>query len=331
MNKLIWIFIFLGAMTPSTIFAQIPVNYDESLMPSFTLPNPLVLDNGETIKSAKEWEKVGRPAVLQLFSDHVQGRNPLSAKVKIQAEVRKINNEALGGKAISKQIRLSFPTISATHFLDVLLYIPKNASAPSPVFIGLNFDGNHTTTTEKDVFLTASWTSSKTDNYRATEATRGSSRKRWPLDEIIAHGYAVATAHYCDLEADHEEGWKTGLRSLLTPAQRDAWSGIGVWAWSMSRMLDYLIENEPLTAAKSKAIAIGHSRLGKAALWAAAQDTRFAMIVSNNSGEGGAALSRRWYGETVEHLNTRFPHWFCAKYKNYSKNVAAMPVDYHEL
>ncbi|MEZ4905606.1 MAG: hypothetical protein R2822_29515 [Spirosomataceae bacterium] len=172
-------------------------------------------------------------------------------------------------------------------------------------------------------------TKAAVNNNRAAKP-RAEADRRWPMQEIIDRGYAVATAYYGDLEADHAEGWKTGIRSVLTTNQRDQWSALGVWAWSMSRMIDYLINNEASIDTR-KIIGLGHSRIGKAALWAGAEDSRFAVVISNDSGEGGAALARRWIGETVEHLNTSFPHWFCAKYKEYNKNVAALPVDQHEL
>ena len=312
---------------------KIPVNYDEAQMPSYNLPDPLLLPNGKAITSKEVWEKTGRPAILKLFAENVYGVNPFSGPVKIASEVKSVNENALGGKAVSKQITLRFPEISPTLALHILLYLPKN-TPKAPVFVSLNFTGNHTATHEKDVFITENWVNSGFDktfvNNRATDASRGIAERRWPLEAIIARGYAVATAYYGDLEADHAEGWKTGLRAVLTPEQRDKWSALGVWAWSMSRMVDYLLKNESQIEPQ-KVIALGHSRIGKATLWAGAQDTRFSIVISNDSGEGGAALSRRWIGETVEHLNTQFPHWFCTNYKKYNKTVAELPVDQHEL
>ncbi|AYQ34352.1 S9 family peptidase [Runella sp. SP2] len=328
------LWVLASVCTVFTAVAQkIPVNYDESQMPAYTLPNPLVLSNGKPVTSVSVWEKTRRPELRKLFAEEVYGVNPFPSTIKSTVEVKTVNENALGGKAISKQITLRFPTISPTAALNILLYLPKNAKK-APAFVSLNFTGNHSTTHEKEVLVTENWVNSGFDksfvNNRATETSRGIAERRWPYEAIVARGYAVATAYYGDLEPDHAEGWKTGIRSVLTPEQREKWSALGVWAWSMSRMVDYLIEHEGQIDAK-KIIGVGHSRIGKATLWAGAEDPRFAVVISNDSGEGGAALARRWIGETVEHLNTQFPHWFCANYKKYNKAVAQLPVDQHEL
>jgi hypothetical protein len=196
--------------------------------------------------------------------------------------------------------------------------------------------GNHSVSTEPDIALSTRWLPNRPDgkvvNNRATEAARGVQLSRWPLELIISKGYAVATAYYGDLEPDHPEGWKTGIRSVLGPPtdqKSDNWQAIGVWAWGMSRMLDYL-ETDGSVDAK-RAIALGHSRQGKAALWAGAQDARFAAVISNESGEGGAALARRVFGETIERINTSFPYWFCPQYRTYNNRPEALPIDQHEL
>jgi hypothetical protein len=201
--------------------------------------------------------------------------------------------------------------------------------------MGYNFSGNHTITTDKNVLLGNRWVYYKAKgavNNRATEASRGADTASWQLSTILANGFAVATAYYGDLEPDTSTGFTTGIRSTLKEVlniQPNEWCAMGAWAWGLSRIVDYLQTDKNIDA--RKIALIGHSRLGKATLWAGASDPRIALVVSNESGEGGAALSRRWYGETVQIITAHFPHWFAAKYKTYGDNVNALPVDAHML
>lgn len=218
----------------------------------------------------------------------------------------------------------------------MVLYIPKNTSQPAPVFIGLNFKGNQSIAEDPWIPITPRWVSNVPDlginDNKANASTRGVQASRWPLEMLIDEGYAVATAYYGDLEPDHDDGWKTGIRTTLkseTGLRPEQWGAIGAWGWGLCRMMDYLETDERVDA--TKVVITGHSRLGKAALWAAANDERFAIVVSNDSGEGGAALSRRNYGETVESINRIFPHWFVAKFKTYGSDPSRLPVDQHML
>jgi hypothetical protein len=225
--------------------------------------------------------------------------------------------------------------------MQVMVYLPNNLAGPAPCFVGLSFGGNHAVSREPDVPLSTRWMPAAKGglvvDHRATDASRGSEASRWPLEKILASGFAVATAYYGDLEPDSPDGWKTGLRAALTPAgltppaaQRNGDPGaIATWAWGLSRILDYLATDPAIDA--SRCAVIGHSRLGKTALWAGARDPRFAMVIPNNSGEGGAALMRRNFGETTASMTRAFPHWFTPTYKAYANNPAACPVDQHEL
>lgn len=314
------------AQTATPVF-----NYDEAKAGEYTLPNPLTSDNGKPVKTRSDWEK-RRAGLLQLFAENVYGKTP-TTPVRLRFQTTQTDSNALNGLAIRKQVSIFFADYPQLPPIDVLLYIPKAAKKPVPAFLGLNFCGNHCVTAEADIPLSTRWMSNVDGvviNNRATEKARSTQATRWPVDTILQRGYAVVTAYYGDIEPDYPQGWHSGIRSVLGDTTRaNNWGAIGAWAWGMSRMLDYL-QTEPAIDA-NRVIAIGHSRIGKAALWAGAQDSRFAAVVSNESGEGGAALSRRWYGETVERINTSFPHWFDGNYKNYNKRVADLPVDQHEL
>jgi hypothetical protein len=220
--------------------------------------------------------------------------------------------------------------------MDLLIYLPKSAKGPVPVFMGLNFYGNQTIHADSGIRLSARWMMNDEQmglvNNRATEASRGKDAGKWAVEEIIKRGYGLATAYYGDLEPDHPDGWKTGIRTTLKTElsiHENEWGAIGAWAWGLSRIMDYLETDADVDA--KKVVITGHSRLGKACLWAAANDERFAIVVSNNSGEGGAALSKRWFGETIEKINTSFPHWFAPAFKQYNKHPEKLPVDMHIL
>ena len=316
--------------------AQDPlINYDEAKMPPYTLPDPLQLANGKRITTNEEWMQQQRPAMLQLFADNVYGRMPGKPK-DMHFAVTSIDSSAVGGKAIRKQVTIFFTRASAEPSMEVLLYLPRNVKTPVPVFTGLNFYGNQTVCDDSGINMSTRWAQNDQGKHiehnRGTEASRGTDAGKWQVEEIISHGYALATAYYGDLEPDYPEGWKTGIRTTMKKAltiNEQEWSAMGAWAWGLSRMMDYLETDASVNA--KQVVITGHSRLGKAALWAAANDTRFAIVVSNNSGEGGAALSRRWYGETIKRINTSFPHWFVTKYKQYNDNPHLLPVDQHIL
>jgi hypothetical protein len=198
----------------------------------------------------------------------------------------------------------------------------------APIFIGLNFNGNHTVHSDTGITVTDTWRALNPGKV----VVRASQSDRWQVDTLIAHGYGLATAWYQDLEPDRADGWRSGIRTTLAEPlgiHASEWGALAVWGWGLSRILDWL-ETEPRAAA-DKVIATGHSRLGKAALWGAANDLRFAIVVSNESGEGGAALSRRNFGETVQRINTSFPHWFIEAYKSYNGAPERLPIDQHML
>ncbi|MGZ8525166.1 MAG: glucuronyl esterase domain-containing protein, partial [Chitinophagaceae bacterium] len=307
---LCFVFCFEG-MLMETSAQDILINREETKVPAYILPDPLQGSDGKRVTDSHQWLRQ-RAALLKLFAGNMYGRMPVKP-AHMKFIINNVDSFALGGSAIRKQVTILF-TGTVAPSMDLLIYLPKSAKGPVPVITGLNFYGNQTIHVDSGIRLSSQWAMNDEqkgiiDN-RATEASRGKDAGKWAVEEIIKRGYGLATAYYGDLEPDHPGGWKTGIRTTLKTElsiAENEWGAIGAWAWGLSRIMDYL--ETDATADAKKVVITGHSRLGKACLWAAANDERFAIVVSNNSGEGGAALSKRWFGETIERINTSFPHW----------------------
>jgi hypothetical protein len=261
---------------------------DESKVPPYQeTPLPLT--------TIDNWETVQRPAIYQLFEKNVYGRMP-KTPIAATYTTEESDENALNGEAIKRLITIHFDTAASIH---LMLYLPKKQKR-APVFVGYSFTPNEVTDTSS----------------------------QWPIKTIIARGYGVAVAYYWDVEPDRADGWQSGIRTRLAEAlhiQPYEWSAMGAWAWGLSRIVDYLETNRRVDS--KRLIVIGHSRLGKAAIWAGAGDKRIALVVSNESGEGGAALGKRDYGETIAIINEKFPWWFSPAYKQYGVSPSAMPTD----
>ncbi|QEG34875.1 alpha/beta hydrolase family protein [Bythopirellula goksoeyrii] len=305
-------------------------NYDETKVPSFTLPDLLTLENGDRVSDAETWKNKRRAEIVELLEKHVYGRAPTGESGLHFGEVE-IDDNALGGTAVRKQVKLWFDGNDQELVADLLIYLPKHAEGPVPIFLGLNFAGNHAVADDPDIWLPTSWVPDRdngtVEDNHATDKGRGSQSSRWPIQETLSRGYAVATIYCGDIDPDFDDGFQNGVHALFD--NDDQWGTIAAWAWGLSRALDYFEEDSDID--HSRTAVLGHSRLGKAALWAGARDERFALVISNESGCGGAALSRRRFGETVERINTRFPHWFCKNFHKYNDNEDELPVDQHML
>lgn len=314
---------------------------DEETPPSYLiddpydLPQPLVAEDGTLVKTEQAWFDQRRPETLALFTQHVYGKTPGDVP-ELAFEVLEEDGAALGGKATRRQVRISLASDPAKWGMDLLLYLPAGATS-SPAFLGLNFGGNHTVNADPAIVLTTSWVDndeqfSTTEN-KATEAGRGAQASRWPIEHILERGYAVATLYYGDIDPDFDD-FSNGVHPLFygpgqTQPTSDEWGSLAAWSWGLSRALDYLVTDPGVNGAR--VAVMGHSRHGKAALWAGANDTRFALMVSNDSGELGAAIARRHAGETIAAINEQFPHWFAKNLLPYNENEASLPIDQHQL
>lgn len=279
-------------------------NFDEARVPAYTLPR--LMRRGET---SETWRR-RRLELLELFREHVYGRSPGRPR-QLRFRLLEENSRAMDGAATLKRIAVTSGRAGRRHEFELRLFLPNSTAKPAPLFLLLN-----------------------NRPPGVADPTRGQRSDFWPAEEVIARGYGIAALQVSQLAPDDKEHFRDGVirlyeRRTAAPRAPDAWGALAAWAWGASRALDYF-ERDPRIDAKRVAV-VGHSRGGKAALWAGAQDERFALVIANNSGEGGAALSRRQFGETVAQINQTFPHWFARNFRNYDAREDALPIDQHML
>jgi hypothetical protein len=281
-------------------------NYDESRVAPYTLPDPLA-QNGTTITSVEAW-RARRTEILNLFAANVYGRSP-GRPDRVEFAVLEDNRTAMDGAATLRRIAITSHHGQRSQRFELTLFLPNASSAPAPVFLLINNRPQSN-----------------------TDPTRKEKSGFWPAEQMIARGFGIAAFHYAGLAPDDPQKYRDGVIGMFdsgAEAAQYTWGALGAWAWGASRAMDYFETDSRID--KTRVAVVGHSRGGKAALWAGAQDERFAMVVSNDSGEGGAALSRRDFGETIERINTSFPHWFAAAYKTFNRRAAELPIDQHLL
>jgi len=313
--------------------AQAPAaNYDEAKVPAYALPPLMTAGDGTPVRTAADWEK-RREEIRSLLQTRMFGRAP-GRPDAITFTLEDRDGTALGGKAVRKQVSIRVQGLT----FHVLLYLPAAALKPVPVFVSLGFGPNQTVSVDPGITLRGAWAQHKETGrielQAPQESSRGSAASRWPIETILGRGFGVAIVYYGDIEPDIAGAMSVGIRGKDLRAGQsapdgDEWGAIAAWAWGLSRIVDYLETDRDVDA--TRLAVVGHSRLGKTALWAGATDARFGIVISNDSGEGGAAISRRVFGETVADLNNRFPHWFCGNYRQYGGREAEMPFDAHML
>ena len=307
---------------PASVVAGIPVNYDESKVGTYTLPDALVLSNGKPVRDAKTWNEKRRPEIVRLFEENQFGRAP-GRPAGLSFEVFDKGTPAFDGKAIRRQVTIHFSKDQAGAKADLLLYLPAHASKPVPFLLAVSFSANSNTVDDPGVKPGEVWGPDK----KKIPASQGRKFGKIDVARLMDAGFGFGTIYYGDIDPDFAGGIQYGVRALYPPPAADEWGTISAWAWGLSRAMDYLETDKSVDA---KRVAIhGVSRLGKTVIWAGAHDPRFAMVIASCSGEGGAALSRRNYGETIAHLTapTRYPYQFCANYAKYAQHVDQFPVD----
>jgi hypothetical protein len=317
------------ADTPDAKIADIPVNYTEALAGEPALPDPLVLANGKLVTHAKVWTEQRRPELVRLFAENQYGRVP-DSPAEMSVEVFEKGTPAFDGTAIRKQVTIYFSKDKdAGPHADVLIYLPADATGPVPVILQAAFNANNLAVDDPGVKVGRIWNAQQKQRVPASDGRRFG---RLNVADTVARGFGVATVNYADFDPDTSGAIAHGVRQLFLKADQtepapDEWGTISAWSWGLSRVLDYF-ETDPQVDAKRVAL-FGVSRLGKTMLWTGARDPRFAMIIASCSGEGGAAVSRRNYGETVAHLvaPTRYPYQFAANYAKWADDPDTSPVE----
>ncbi|HEV3144378.1 MAG TPA: acetylxylan esterase [Gemmataceae bacterium] len=292
------------------------------------LPNPLLFLSGKRVETREQWEKERRPELKRLFQHYMYGELP-DFPVQIQATVEREDAKALHGKATLREvtIRVGPPEVPAIH---LLLVIPNGQKGKVPVFVGMNFSGNHALLDDPAIRLPDAWLYPNHPgvvNNRATDAGRGKEVEVWAIDQTIDRGYAVATFYNGDVDPDTPYK-REGMRPYL--AEKGAKPAtIAAWAWGIHRAVDYLLTVKEIDA--HRIAVVGHSRLGKTALLAAAFDERIALAIPLQAGCGGTAPSRAKVGESVKQINDHFPHWFNDEFKKFNSQPEKLPFDQHCL
>jgi len=311
--------------------AGFPVNYEEDSVGNYTLPDVLTLPGGQPVADAATWTQKRRPELVKLFEEIEYGKMP-PRPANLHFHVFDKGTPVFNGKAIRKQVTVYFTKDTSNHKMDILVYLPANAGKPVPLLLAISFVANCQAVDDPGIKMGDVWTR----DGKKIKADQPGRLGKMNIDQFIDAGFGFATIYYGDIEPDFRTGLQYGIRSVyLKPGQAtpapDEWGAISAWAWGLSRAMDYFETDKQIDA---KRVALqGTSRLGKTVLWAGAHDTRFKMVIASCSGEGGAAISRRNYGENIRHITdtSRYYYQFAPNYHSYADRVNSLPFDAHML
>lgn len=267
----------------------------------YQLPDVLVCNDGKSVKNARQWERKRRPEIMSIYEQEMFGKVPEKPQ-GLHFALSCPDQTVYDGKAVRRRVKIWLDA-DEKHGFEVLIHLPVHHDGRIPMFVGLNF--------------------------RSVDDAFDGTRYQWPFEALVDEGFGLAMAFHSSIEPDGDEyaGLSASVRSWYRPAE--SWGAISAWAWGLSRIADYL-ETLPEIDCSRMAV-IGHSRLGKTALWAGANDPRFALVISNNSGCCGAATNARMYGETFKNIFGTFPYWFVPEFGKYVGRDGEFPVDQNAL
>ncbi|NBC66331.1 MAG: alpha/beta hydrolase [Bacteroidetes bacterium] len=308
MKHIIFTYLFFTLITFKGLAQDYELNYDESKVPEYTLPLILETQEGEQVTTVRDWRNTRRPEIMGLYEELVYGQIP-SHFDAIEFDLINENPSAIEGTATLKEVDITVTRNGNSVTIRMNLFIPNAVEGAAPAFLLIN--------------------------HRPAEnidPTRAVQTDFWPVERVIPKGYAMASFHVGDVADDDKETWHHDIVDKLYPEQLnrpDGMKALGGWGWGAMRLMDYFERDSDIN--EDQVVLIGHSRGGKSALWTAANDERFAIVVSNESGCGGAALYKREFSETIKLLNDVRPHWFCDNLEQYNDREADLPVDQHML
>lgn len=289
-------------------FNSFSQNYDESKVGEYRLPELLVSQEDKIVGAPTQWENIRRPEIIKLFENNVYGQVPKEFD-DIQFKVVNKDENAMNGKATLKEVAITVSQSNRSITMNLVMFTPNKVNEPVPMFLVINHRG-----------------------IKTMDVTRQNKDGFWPAEEVIDAGFGISGFDVIDVSPDDKVKFKEGILKELYPEQlemKNGMRGLGAWGWGASRAIDYFEKDELVDA--TKVISVGHSRGGKASLWFGAQDERVAITISNESGNSGAALSRRNFGETVARITENFPYWFCPNYQQFANNEDRLPIDQHML
>lgn len=304
--KLLFLSILLLTLIPISMQAQNKANYDESKVPALVLPDLFVSEKGEMIRSKEDWENIRKPEIFELFETEVYGILPKDFD-SISFELAEESSNPYSEIANLEEVNIMVSRNGQNHTMRLNLFLPKKKSGSFPVILLIN----HRPMGPEGSLVDEAF---------------------WPVPELIKRGFATASFHAETVSPDDATNYKEGILNTLYPEQMEMANGMkafGAWGWAAMRAMDYFEQHQNINSKKS--VLVGHSRGGKTALWTSVNDPRWAITFANESGCGGAALSRRKFGETVQVINTSFPHWFADNFRKYNGMEESLPIDQHML